>query len=67
MALGDFTYRLSRNGNRLAAQRIATVRGIKLKTETLSLEAWIAALAEMLAEMAGQSAAARDAFARIAR
>jgi hypothetical protein len=67
VALGDFTYRLTRNGDKLLAHRIATVRGITLKTETMSLEAWIAALAEMLAEMASQSAAARDAFARIAR
>ena len=67
VVLGEFTYRLSREKQKLVAQRIATVRGIKLKTETMSLEAWIAALAETLAEMASASAAARDAFARIAR
>jgi hypothetical protein len=67
VALGDLTFRLQRDGDKLVAQRVATVRGITLKTETMSLEAWIAALAEKLAEMAGESAAARNAFARIAR
>jgi hypothetical protein len=67
VALGDFMFRLQRDGDKLVAQRVATVRGITLKTETMSLEAWIAALAEKLSEMAGESAAARDAFARIAR
>ncbi len=65
IVLDEFTFRLTRSGNRLIAQRIATVRGITLKTETMSLEAWIGALAEKLSEMAGASEAARDAFARI--
>lgn len=59
VVLGEFTFRLSRKRKKLVAQRIATVRGIKLKTETMSLEAWIAALAETLAEMASASAGAR--------
>jgi hypothetical protein len=66
VVLDEFAFRLSRNGDKLVAQRIATVRGITLKTETMPLEAWITALAEKLSEMAGASASARDAFARIA-
>jgi hypothetical protein len=66
VTLDEFTFRLARSGKKLVAQRIATVRGITLKTETMGLEAWITALAEKLSEMASASAAARNAFARIA-
>lgn len=65
--LDEFSFRLTRNGDKIVAQRVTTVRGITLKTETMQLEPWITALAEKLSEMAGASAAARDAFARIAR
>jgi hypothetical protein len=67
VTLGDYTFRLSRDGSRLVAKRIMTVRGITLKTEPLSLEEWLTSLAEQLAGMASDSAAARDAFSRIAR
>ena len=66
VTLDEFTFRLTRSGRKLVAQRIATVRGITLKTETMGLETWITALAEKLSELAGASAAARNAFARIA-
>jgi len=66
VALDELTFRLERHHDKLVAQRIMTVRGITLKTETMSLEAWLGALAEKLSALAGQSAAARDAFSRIA-
>ena len=64
--LEEFTFRMKREGGRVVAQCVTTVRGITLKTETLPLEEWVRALAEKLSAMAGSSAAARDAFARIA-
>jgi hypothetical protein len=67
VTLDELTFRLTRSGDKLVAQRVATVGGIRLKTETMPLEAWITALAEQLAEMASQSGAARDAFARLPR
>ena len=67
VALGEQTFRLTLQEKSVIAQRMATVRGITIKTETLSLESWVASLAHTLAEMAGESASARDAFARIAR
>jgi len=65
VTLDELTFQLQRHGEQVIATRAATVGGIRLKTETLALEAWLRALAEKLAEMAGQSAAARDAFARL--
>ena len=65
VSLDEYTFRLSRQGEQLIAQRATTVGGIRLRNETLPLEAWLRSLAEKLAEMAGQSAAARDAFARL--
>ena len=64
--LEELTFRLSRNGPKIEAQRIMTVRGITLKTETMSLEQWLTSLAEKLSAMASSSAAARAAFTRIA-
>ena len=65
VTLNEFGFRLNREGSKLIAQRVTTVGGIRLKTETMPLEAWIRALAEKLAEMASESEAARDAFARL--
>lgn len=65
--LDELTFRLARENGKLVAKQIATVRGITLKTETLALDAWIHSLAEKLSSMAAGSAAARDAFTRIAR
>lgn len=67
VTLDESTFRLSRHGHKLTAERITIVRGITLKNETMPLEAWLRALAEKLSEMANASAAARDAFSRIAR
>lgn len=64
--LEEFTFRLTRTGSRLHAERITTIRGITLKTEALGLEAWLTSLAEKLSEMAGASDSAREAFSRIA-
>jgi hypothetical protein len=65
VTLDEFGFRLNREGSKLIAQRVATVGGIRLKTETMPLETWIRALAEKLADMASESEAARDAFARL--
>lgn len=59
--LGDETYTLSREGEQALARRARTVRGITLKTETLSLAQWLAELTTALsarAELAGSSAQA---------
>ncbi len=66
VVLDEFTFRLSRKDGRVEAQRIVTVRGITLKTETVPLEEWVTSLAEKLSSMASSSAAARAAFTRIA-
>lgn len=66
VVLDEFTFRLKREGAKLHAHRMTTVRGITLKTEEMPLEAWVSALAEKLSEMASASAAARNAFSRIA-
>jgi hypothetical protein len=66
VTLGDFTFRLSRERAHVVAHRVTTVRGIVLRTETMSLEEWLTALAEKLSEMARSNTAAREAFARIA-
>ncbi len=66
VALDEFTFRLARAGSRVEAHRITTVRGITLKTEKMSVEEWLTALAEKLSAKAAASAAARQAFARIA-
>lgn len=67
VTLDELTFRLTRENGHLVAKQIATVRGITLKTETLPLDAWLHSLAEKLSSMASGSAAARDAFTRIAR
>lgn len=64
--LDEFTFRLARNGAKVEAHRVTTVRGITLKTEKMRLEEWLTALAEKLSAMSSASAAARQAFARIA-
>lgn len=66
VALDEYVFRLSRGKTHLEAVRITTVRGITLKNEAMQLEEWLTALAEKLSAMAGASAAARTAFARIA-
>jgi len=66
VALDEYVFRLSRGKTHLEAVRITTVRGITLKNEAMQREEWLTALAEKLSAMAGASAAARSAFARIA-
>src|SRR6266567_3613652 len=51
--LEEFTFRMKRESGRVIAQCVTTVRGITLKTETMSLEQWVTALAEKLSAMAG--------------
>ena len=56
--LGDDTYVLEREGGGASARRARTVRGITLKTETLSLSDWIAQLGSALMSQAEVSEAA---------
>jgi len=67
VALDPFTFRLTRDGKKITAHRITTIRGISIKNETMAIEMWIAALAEKLSEMARDSANARKAFGLIGR
>jgi len=56
VTLGDYQYRLSREQQGpLAAQRAHVVRGIVIGTEQLSVEQWINAIAEALAQLSASS------------
>lgn len=56
VTLGDYQYRLSREQQGpLAAQRAHVVRGIIIGTEPLSVEQWINAIAEALAQLSASS------------
>jgi len=66
VTLDEYVFRLTKTNGKLEALRVTTVRGITLKNEPMPLEEWLMALAEKLSAMAGASAAARTAFARIA-
>ncbi len=53
VTLGDQTYTLEDTGHGpLAAQRVKTVRGIKLKTEPMPVELWLAELSEAISARA---------------
>ena len=53
VTMGDLAYMLEDIGHGpLAAQRVKTVRGIKLKTESLSVEEWLAELSEAISTRA---------------
>ncbi len=56
VTLGDATYTLEDTGRGpLAAQRIKTVRGIKLKTEPMPVENWLADLSAEISARAGRN------------
>lgn len=55
-------FSLQRAGPGLEATHAHAVRGITLKTETVSVEEWIELLSRRLAEHAHSSAAARSAL-----
>jgi hypothetical protein len=65
VTLGDNEYELRSDDGQIACQRRNVVRGIALKTEQLSLEQWIDALAGGLVDEAGKTESDRVALERM--
>jgi hypothetical protein len=66
LKLGDTNYAIEDPGSgRLAALRTHVVRGITLKTEPIPVEEWVAEIGAAIDERAAQSAAARNALAKL--
>lgn len=63
--LGDLDYALRMEGDRARTQRSKTSGGIVIKSEELSLEAWLAALADTLGAEAQRSESTRLALERL--
>ena len=61
----DVTFRMSRAGGRIVAERSEVVRGIALKTEPVPVDTWLQRLCEALSDHAGANAATLDALRRI--
>ena len=61
ITLGDHIYRLE-SGTAVHPTRSRIVRGIKLKTEPLTMDTWLAEVGAALEEQARSSQAARDAL-----
>jgi hypothetical protein len=60
----DYHYQLSRQQGTLSARVQKLVRGVVLKTAEISVEQWIAEVAQQLAILAQQSAQARAALSQ---
>lgn len=66
LELGEHRYAITAQGHgRLGVQRTRIVRGIKLKTEELSLDRWLSELAADLRLLAESSTQAREALERL--
>ncbi len=66
LELGEHRYRITDQGHgRLEVERLRVVRGVTLKREDLTVDAWIAALTEELSDMAESSNRAREALERL--
>ena len=65
VTLGDHEYELRNDDGQISCQRRNVVRGIALKTEQLSLEQWIDALAGGLVDEAGKTESDRVALERM--
>ena len=65
MRLGDLSYTLRMDGDRTQTQRSRTSRGIVIKSEELSLDAWLDALADALRAEAQRSESTRLALERL--
>ena len=65
VTLGDNEYELRSDDGHVVCQRRNVVRGIALKTEQLSLEQWIDALAAGLVDEAGKTESDRGALERL--
>lgn len=63
--LGEWRFALHVQHGRPMAERAHIVRGIALKTEQVSLDAWIDALSQSLSEIAATSARERAALQRL--
>ncbi|HUY96626.1 MAG TPA: hypothetical protein VMW47_03230 [Verrucomicrobiae bacterium] len=63
--LGDERFQLARQATGLEAVRTQVVRGIALKSEVVTLDAWIDALSAALARSAASNAAASMALSRL--
>jgi len=63
--LGDHTYQLSMNGDAAECRRSKSVRGVVIKSERLSLDAWLEALSAALTDKARESETARTALERL--
>ena len=63
--LGEWRFGLRTEHGQPLAERIHTVRGIALKTESIPLEEWIDALSAALAALATSSARDRAALLRL--
>ena len=63
--LGDSEYALTSDDGEVSCSRKVVVRGIALRTEPLSLEQWIDALAQELVAEAGKTESDRMALERM--
>lgn len=65
LKLGDCDYELVNDDGSVSASRRVVVRGIALRTEPLSLEQWIDAVAQELVAQAGRTESDRLALERM--
>jgi hypothetical protein len=66
VTVGDVVLAMKRSGHDVVSTRKKVVRGIALKTETLSIADWVEALADSLADVANESSTSREALERLA-
>ncbi len=68
VSLGEWAFRpTARPGGRLEATRTPTVRGVSVKSETMEVRPWLAALLQALTTEASTSTAAAQALERLLR
>jgi hypothetical protein len=65
LSLDDVAFRMRRHKHSVIAERVEIVRGIAVKTEVLSVDAWLQALSEALSAKAGSSQRTFDALRRM--
>ncbi len=63
--LGECSYALTVDGDRVDSQRVREVGGVVIKREQLDPEEWVGALTQELRSEAQRSAQARDALASL--
>ncbi len=62
IVLGDERFRMRREKKDVVAERVHEVRGIVLKTERMTIDAWLRALSEALSTMAESRTLAHDSL-----